>query len=129
MYTAKLAKHRPCSLILLRIVIGAIFLTHGYMKWSSFETATPLFKILAIAEPLGGIAVMIGMLTRWAAAGLAVIMLGAMYTKIGNVGVLGFAGKGGWEFDAIIFAGTMVLLMHGPGKWALDVWARWEKKE
>lgn len=130
MCIATLKRHRPCSLVLLRIALGAIFLVHGYMKWSNFDELPTLMKILAIAEPLGGVAMLLGMLTRWAALGLAIIMIGAIWTKVtGSAGLSGFAGKGGWEFDAIILAATFVLMTHGPGKWALDIWTRWEKSE
>ena len=122
-----LQKNYPMSILLLRIVIGCIFLTHGYMKWQGFETATPLFKILAIAEPLGGVAMLTGLLTRWAALGLSVIMLGAMWMKIGGVGFMGFAGKGGWEFEALIFAACVMMMTMGAGKYSMDAKTGWDK--
>lgn len=122
-----LQKNNHVSLLLLRIVIGCVFLTHGYMKWEGFEAATPLFKLLAIVEPLGGIALIVGGLTRWAALGLSIIMLGAMWMKIGNVGITGFAGKGGWEFDALVFAACVMMMTSGAGKWSFDKKAGWDK--
>lgn len=123
-----LAKNKDISITLMRIVIGLIFLTHGYMKWAGFADASLTFKILAIVEPLGGIAILIGMLTRWAALGIAIIMLGAMQMKIANVGIMGFAGKGGWEFDALIFAACVMMMTVGAGKWSMDAKTGWDGK-
>src|SRR3989338_4074645 len=122
-----LQKNKDVSILLLRVVIGAIFILHGYMKWSNFDGTFTVMNILAIAEPLGGVAILIGALTRWAALGLAIIMLGAMQMKIGNVGIAGFAGKGGLEFDAIIFAACVMVMTMGSGKWAVDAWMKWDK--
>ena len=122
-----LQKNKDCSILLLRIVIAAIFLLHGSMKWANFDGTLSVMNILAIAEPLGGVAILIGLLSRWAALGLAIIMIGAMQMKIGNVGITGFAGKGGWEFDAIIFAACVMIMTMGAGKYAIDAWMKWDK--
>lgn len=123
-----LQKNKDWSLLLLRVVVAAIFLSHGYAKWSAFDGTLTVMNILAIAEPLGGIAVLAGLLTRWAGLGLAIIMLGAMQMKIGNVGIAGFAGNGGWEFDAIIFAGCVMIMTMGAGKYSLDAKMGWDKE-
>ncbi len=120
-------KNQEWSFLLLRVVVGCVFLAHGYMKWSMFDTASPIFKILAIAEPLGGIALILGLLTPWAALGLAIIMLGAMQMKIGNGGITGFASSGGWEFDALLFSACIVLMSVRAGKYSLDHHAGWDK--
>lgn len=127
-----LGRHRNLALLLVRISLGATFIIHGYMKvqmWQADPAAmTTTFKILAIAEPLGGIAVLLGILTRYAALGLAIIMLGAIYMKIMTWG-MGFAAQGGWEFDLALLSLTSVLLCYGPGKYSLDLMMGWDRRE
>lgn len=122
-----LQKNKDVSILVLRLAIAGIFLVHGYMKWQDFETAAPLFKLLAVVEPLGGIAMLIGLLTRWAGTGLGIIMLGAIYMKMGNVGLTGFAGQGGWEFDALILASCIMIMTTGAGKYSVDARTGWDK--
>ena len=72
--------YRDAVLLAVRLITAAIFLNAGYLKLP-FWSGTPegmtgamagLVKFLSIVEPLGGLAVLIGFLTRWAAAGLAI---------------------------------------------------------
>jgi putative oxidoreductase len=125
MFISKLNRYHWLGLLALRLSLGATFLVHGYMKWSSFETQSPLFKFLAVAESLGGMAIILGMLTRWAALGLAVIMIGAIYMKITAM-KMGFAAPG-WEFDLILLAAAINLIVHGPGKVSVDAKVGWDK--
>lgn len=127
MYFRSLQKNKDTVVLLLRLVVGMIFLVHGYMKFVSFENLPMTMQILAIAEPLGGIAIIAGVLTRWAGVGLGIIMLGAIYTKMSNVGLMGFAGQGGWEFDLLILMSCIVVMTMGPGKYSMDVKAGWDK--
>ncbi len=80
-----------------------------------------VMKILSVAETLGGAALILGFLTRWAALGFTIIMLGALYIKI-QVWGIGFAGAQGvgWEFDLILLAASIHLFLVGAGKTALD---------
>src|SRR3989344_4910661 len=78
------------GLLALRVAIGAIFLVHGKSKFATWKTqpgapAAPMANImrfLAIAETVGGTAMFLGFMTQFAAIGLAIIMIGAIYFKI-----------------------------------------------
>lgn len=118
------------GLLGLRICVAAIFLKHGLMKqgvWkkkpSAQEPASMLaiMKILSIAEPLGAIAVLFGFMTQLAAAGLAIIMIGAIWTKI-KVWKIPFYAKDntGWEFDFMILGACIALICIGPGSLSLE---------
>jgi putative oxidoreductase len=128
MFFHSMERRKDCALLLLRLAIAGAFLAHGYMKWTNFDTLPTIMKILAIAEPLGGAALILGALSRWAALGLIIIMLGAIYTKMFSMGV-GYAegGKMGWEFDALLLAANYMILSVGAGKYSLDSWIGWEK--
>lgn len=118
------------GLLALRIAIGAIFWVHGTAKWAMWRTPPSaqmpsgmlrLMKILSIAEPVGALMLAAGFLTQIAAAGLGVIMLGALYFKI-RAWKIPFTAqdKTGWEFDLMILAGAIALLFLGGGAWGLD---------
>lgn len=117
------------SLLFLRVAVGVIFLVHGLGKrgmWKMQPSAQMsggmlgVMKLLSVVEPLGGVAVLVGFLTNWAALGLGVIMLGALWFKI-NKWKTPFSAtdKVGWEFDLLILASVLILLAYGPGALAL----------
>lgn len=120
-----LSRHSDWALLILRLVIGAIFLYHGIGKWA-MEDANTIMTILKFAEPLGGLALILGALTQLAAIGLSIIMLGAIYMKATGFGqgafdLLGTFGEGGkWEFDLMILAGCIMLIVMGAGRLSLD---------
>jgi putative oxidoreductase len=117
------------ALLAVRFAVAAIFFVAAYAKfplWTAVPegisaTMANLMLFLSIVEPLGALAVLLGFLTRWAAAGLAIIMVGA-------IGVLqfmmqiGFATPTGtgWNFPLAIFVGCVVLVAFGAGSWSVD---------
>jgi putative oxidoreductase len=117
------------ALFFLRLIIAAIFFVAGYYKfpfWSSVPegmSATMVFitKLLSIAEPLGALALVLGLLTRWAAAGLSIVMLGAIYSIQFTMGIGFVTSTGpGWSFPLMILGGCIILVAFGPGTWALE---------
>lgn len=125
------------ALIVLRLVVGAIFLWAGYAKltfWSGVPEGMQmtagmlnLTKFLSIVEPLGGAALIAGFLTRWAATGLAIIMVGAFFILKFMMQAPFFTGPqgSGLDYITLIFAGCFALMAFGPGKWSVD--AVWKK--
>lgn len=111
-------------MLVLRIAIGVIFIAHGIMKFGSWQQPVAgmniVMMILSIAEPVGGAALILGILAQWAALGLGVIMVGAIYLKQFAWGG-SFIGTSGpaWEFDAVLLASLLVLLCYGPGRLSL----------
>ncbi len=116
------------ALLALRIAVGVIFIVHGLQKqamWKMQPTAQlpapmiRLLRFLSIVEPLGGAAMIAGFLTRPAAIGLAIIMIGAINLKAREMH-RGFTGDGGWELDFMVLAANVALLLLGAGAWSLD---------
>ncbi|TAL19177.1 DoxX family protein [Patescibacteria group bacterium] len=118
------------GLFVLRLAIAAIFIVHGVKKWAMWKMQPSpqmpagmlsVMKILAIAEPFGGLALLAGFLTQLAALGFSIIMLGAIYYKT-RVWKTPFAAqdKMGWEFDLVLLAGNLLLLIAGAGVLSLD---------
>jgi putative oxidoreductase len=109
----------------LRAAIGVIFILHGSGKlnpgFSGFLTGKlgfpPEMQIpIALAEMIPGILLIAGVLTRISASMLAIVMLGAIFyvKKAANI-----TGEGGFELDLILLAGTLVVIVAGPGKISL----------
>ncbi len=116
------------GLLALRLGVGSVFLVHGSQKramWKMQPSAQmpasllSMLRVLSIAEPLGAVATLTGLLTQAAAAGFVLVMLGAIRLKI-TAFHKGFSGDGGWEFDFVLLVGAIALLFLGAGRFALD---------
>jgi putative oxidoreductase len=136
-----LATLQNLALLLLRIVVGAVFLWAGHAKWfvwsgvpEGMPGMTPamvnLTKLLSIVEPLGALALLLGFLTRWAATGLAIIMTGSLYFVyfMFHVGIFTSEKGTGMDYNLLILAGCVVLLAFGPGPFSADKLLRKDSK-
>lgn len=118
------------GLLVLRLVIGTIFLVHGIPKLKKWKVKPSkevpagmlsIMRTLSIVEPTAGIAVILGIATPVAAAVLGIVMLGAIWMKVAKWHVPFSAhDKVGWEFDLLILASCLVLIFQGAGSIALD---------
>lgn len=118
------------GLLILRIALGIIFLYHGWMKVKNPKATKAqmgsFMVFIGIAELLGGIAVLFGFLTEFAAIGLAIIMLGAIYKKVFEWKTPFTAmDKTGWEFDLILLVAALALLFTGAGQYSADAFLGW----
>lgn len=117
------------ALLLVRIVVGVLFLHHGLAKfamWKMQESAQMpasmlwIMRILSVAETLGALGVLLGVFALYASVGLAAVMLGALYYKTA-VWKKKFSGDGGWELDLVLLAVLLLLAAMGPGVFALNL--------
>jgi uncharacterized membrane protein YphA (DoxX/SURF4 family) len=124
------SKAQDTALLVLRLVVAAVFLYAGSAKWP-FWSAPPegmsvlllnTMKFLSIVEPLGSLALLLGILTRWAAAGLGIIMVGAIFFArlTLHAGLFTTPQGTGLDYNLLILAGCLVLLAFGAGGWSLD---------
>ena len=119
------------ALAILRIAVGITFIAHGSQKIFTFGFAGisggfaqmgvpfPGFMgpFIALLEFFGGIALVIGLLTRLAALGLLFDMLGAI-AFVHFKG--GFFLPKGYEFAFLLLVANLVLVLAGAGEFSLD---------
>jgi putative oxidoreductase len=122
--------YQNASLLILRCTVGAVFMWAGLAKWFVWSAPLPgmstsminLTKLLSIVEPLGALALLLGFLTRWAASGLAIIMLGSLYFVyfMFQAGIFTSEKGTGMDYNLLLLAGSLVLAAFGAGRWSLD---------
>lgn len=131
-----LATDNGTGALALRIPVGIIFAAHGAQKlfgWfggygldgtGQFFASVGLnpgylMALLAgLAEFVGGLALIAGVLLRPAAAALAFAMLIAIFAVHWDKGF--FAAAGGYEYALALFAASLALLFSGAGRFSVD---------
>ena len=106
----------------LRTAIGVVFIAHGVGKFNpgflGFLTEqlglpAELQIPIALAETVGGIFLIVGVLSRISASILSIVMLGAIFhvKEASNL-----TGQGGYEIDLILLSGVLLIIVAGPGR-------------
>ncbi|MXR70328.1 DoxX family protein [Shewanella alkalitolerans] len=121
--------------LVLRLPLGLIFAAHGAQKlfgwfggyglegtgqWMAsvgFEPGYLMALLAGSAEFFGGLALVLGLLTRPAAALTAFTMAVAMTLHVGN-GL--FVSNNGYEFALILLAASLSLAVQGGGRYSID---------
>jgi putative oxidoreductase len=115
------------SLFLLRLMVAIVFGSSGFndlksprQRAESLGMSVGFTVFLGIAELAGAMGLVAGVLTQWAALGLILVMLGAIYLKVAKWKT-GFWGEKsmGWHYDLMFVAMNLVILCTGGGRIAL----------
>ncbi len=124
----QLAQLTDIALLLLRLMVGIVFITSGYKHLGDPETRSKdigmskSFTIfLGAAELAGGLGVISGVLAQLAAIGLILVMLGAIQKKIftWHTGFWGKSGTNGWSYDTMLVVMNLVIVTTGGGNLTL----------
>ncbi len=129
------------SLLILRLVLGGVFFMHGAQKtlgWfgghglsgtlKAFTQGMGLPLLVAVlvvaAEFIGAIGLIIGFLTRPAAAGIFAVMVGAIATVHLKYGFFmnwfGNQAGEGYEYHLLAIAISLALVLGGGGMASID---------
>jgi len=122
------------ALFLLRAVVGAVFFAHGAQKvlgWfggsglpgtvdAMTKNGMPVLVpyLVAFGELLAGLGLIFGVLTRIAAAGMFIEMLGAVLIVHAKNGF--FSDKHGFEFPLTLCIASLAILIQGAGAYSFD---------
>jgi putative oxidoreductase len=122
-----LARFTDLGLLLLRLMVGLVFVTSGYShlkdpaeRAKSIGMSKGFTIFLGIAEVAGGLGVAAGVLTQLAAFGLILIMSGAIQKKIfaWKTGFWGEKGSG-WHYDLTFVLINLVIAFTDGGAYVL----------
>jgi putative oxidoreductase len=125
------------ALLVLRIAVGVVIAMHGFMKlgWvgkggspagtAGFFQNNLGFKpgifwawVSILAEALGGVLVVLGLLGPFPAATVAADLV--VVTIVAHVPKGFWSGNGGWEFPVPLAAGAFAIALIGNGQYSLD---------
>ncbi len=130
MYSPGLSSSASFGLLLLRLVVGAAFVLHGWGKiqnplhWMGPGASVPaaLQLAAAVSEFGGGIALILGLLTRLFCLGLVGTMTVAVFMAHIPQGhpFVGKPGQPSFELAAVYLACAILFLLVGPGWLSLD---------
>ncbi|MDP3734508.1 MAG: DoxX family protein [Nanoarchaeota archaeon] len=127
MYIGKLSeKHKDKLYLILRVVVGFLFLQHGGQKLFGWfgglgGSSAPLLSLMGLAgiiELFGGLMIVLGLFNRLAALLGAIEMLVAYFMVHFPQGWNPMSNGG--ELALLYFAAFLVILAMGNGKWSLE---------
>ncbi|HEY9042016.1 MAG TPA: DoxX family protein [Rheinheimera sp.] len=131
-----LTSNAGVAALALRVPVGIIFAAHGAQKlfgwfggyglegtggWMDSIGLSPgivMAFLAGAAEFFGGIALILGLLTRPAALSLAIAMVVAIFSVHIQNGL--FMANNGYEFGLALLAASVSLLFSGAGKASID---------
>lgn len=123
---------RDAALLVSRVAIGFVLLAHGWQKFNDYTldgtaaaftdmgvpapAAAALFS--AVVEVVGGLALVVGLLTPLFAVLNGINLLGALVIVHARNGV--FVEDGGYELVLVLLAALLVIGTLGAGRHSLD---------
>lgn len=130
-----MADKNEMGAVILRVVLGVVFLAHGLDKiqggvgntaawFDSIGLPGFLAYAVVLIETAGGIALILGLATRIVAGLLAVVLAGAIITVQLSAGFLG-----GYAYDLALLAMAVYLFINGSKLYSADQMLFSGKKE
>jgi putative oxidoreductase len=121
------------ALLIARLIVGVVFTIHGSQKlFGAFggpglsgvvQMMGPFGYLVTIGEFFGGLGLIVGFLSRFSAAAIIVIMIGAIAMVHGRNGFfmnwMGQQAGEGFEYHLLAIAVLSTILIAGPGRYAI----------
>jgi putative oxidoreductase len=124
----QLSNFSDVAFLLLRIMVAIVFGASGINHLKDPEARSKDIGVskgftifLGAAELAGALGVAAGVLTQAAAAGLIVLMLGAIQKKmfVWHTGFWGKHGTDGWHYDLIMIVMCLTIMATDGGKYVV----------
>jgi putative oxidoreductase len=124
----QLASYTGIALLFMRVIVAIVFGASGIndlkdpeARSQSIGMSKTFTVLLGVAEVAGALGVGFGVLTQPAAAGLILLMLGAIQRKmfVWHTGFWGKHGTDGWHYDLMLVAMNLVILVTNGGRYVL----------
>ena len=123
---------RDAALLILRIVLGTVFVAHGWDKlmFTGLTETTGQFSAWGVPQPqlsawlvmavelLGGGLLVVGLLTTFVAGLLALLVIAAVWFVHLDAGF--FTATGGMEYPLVLLAALGMVVVFGSGRVSLD---------
>ena len=122
----------PYAALVLRVSLGAMFIAHSlYLKLVVFTLPGPVAFFQSLGQPaaaahltiaveaIGGLLLILGVKTRYAAVALVPVLLGATWVHWKNGWLFTNAG-GGWEYPLFLALATVAQGLIGNGAFAME---------
>lgn len=118
--------------LVLRLAVGVVLAYHGWLKLQDVSGFAGFVESLGIPAPdliayvvtylefLGGIALILGLATRYVAALFAVEMVFTNILVKFDIGLIASQGGVGAELDILVLAIAVSLVLVGAGTWSVD---------
>ena len=141
MFTWLLGTDRDWVITIVRVVLGVVFFAHGAqmtLGWfggaglqstvrvfrEQLRIPAPLALLAVAAEVLGGLGLIVGLLSRIAALGIAVVMIVALLAVHRKFGFFmnwyGEKQGHGIEYHVLVLALALTVMIKGAGAFSLD---------
>lgn len=123
---------RDGALLFLRLVLGIIFIAHGWDRmfvigvventgrFSAVGVPQPELStwIVSLSELIGGSLLVVGFLCTFVAGAMALLMAAATYFVHLNHGL--FVDQGGFEYTLLLVAALFIIVVFGSGRASID---------
>ncbi|MCI4676598.1 DoxX family protein [Candidatus Mycolicibacterium alkanivorans] len=137
------------GLLLLRVIIGVLFIAHGLQKafgwWggqgidgfktaladAGYQHAGVLTYVGAGAQIVVGVLLVLGLFTPIAAAGAVAYLVNSLLTVISaqrHDGYLSVFGADGMEYLVVLIAAAASIILVGPGRYGFDAGRGWARR-
>ena len=129
-------------MLLLRVVVGALFVGHGTQKlfgWFGgpglegaagflhslgYRPARHHALLAGLTEAVAGALLVLGLFTPFAAAAIIGVMINAIGAANGSKGV--WVTQGGYEYNVVLIVAALAPALAGPGSASLDHGLGWD---
>ena len=128
-----MSRYSACCYALMRIAAGFMFLWHGVQKLFGFPAGMPagvpafIIYVAGPIELIGGILIMIGLFTGWAAFLASGQMAFAYWMAHGTKALLPLVNNG--ELAALYCFVFLFIAAQGSGLWSVDALIRGNGRE